>query len=149
MDNGKKGNKMSTNSSPQRQTSNNCCVWLLLIWKFSSCSIDISGYNTEVFTKECNLSCRLAHYLYSHHWANESTSIAYIKNIIIPYITKERARLDLSSNHSALVLFDVFKGQCTPEVLKLLEDNHILYVTIPNNCTDKLQPLDLSVNKTS
>ena len=32
-------------------------------------------------------------------------------------------------------------------MLKLLEDNHILYVTIPNNCTDKLQPLDLSVNK--
>ena len=83
----------------------------------------------------------------ANHWANESTSIAYIKNIIIPYVTKERAWLDLSTNHSALVLFDVFKGRYTPEVLKLLEDNHILYVTIPNNCTDKLQPLDLSVNK--
>ena len=83
----------------------------------------------------------------ANHWANESTSIAYIKNIIIPYVKKERVRLDLSADHSALVLFDVFKGQCTSEVLKLLEDNHILYVTIPNNCTDKLQPLDLSVNK--
>ena len=83
----------------------------------------------------------------ANHWANESTSIAYISNIIIPYVTEERARLGLTSNHSALVLFDVFKGQCTAEVLKLLKDNHILYVTIPNYCTDKLQPLDLSVNK--
>ena len=70
----------------------------------------------------------------ANHWANES-------------VTKERAQLELSANHKALVLFDVFKGQCTSEVLKLLEDNHILYVTIPNNCTDRLQPLDLSVNK--
>jgi len=50
-------------------------------------------------------------------------------------------------DYMALVLFDVFKGQCTPRVLKLLEDNHILYVTISNNSMDRLQPLDLSVNK--
>ena len=31
----------------------------------------------------------------------------------------------------------------------LLEDNRIFYVTVPNNCTDILQPLDLSVNKPS
>ena len=29
----------------------------------------------------------------------------------------------------------------------MLEDNTILYVLIPPNCTDKFQPLDLSVNK--
>ena len=32
-------------------------------------------------------------------------------------------------------------------VLKKLEDNNILYIIVPNNCTDRLQPLDLSVNK--
>ena len=35
----------------------------------------------------------------------------------------------------------------TAQVLKLLDDNHILYITVPNNCTDRLQPLDVSVNK--
>jgi len=55
--------------------------------------------------------------------------------------------LGLSNDHSALVLFDVFKGQCTSDVLKLLKDNNILYVTVPGNCTGRLQPLDLSVNK--
>ena len=32
-------------------------------------------------------------------------------------------------------------------MLQLLADNHILHVTVPNNCTDRLQPLDLSINK--
>ena len=82
----------------------------------------------------------------ANHWANDTT-IAYIENIIIPYVKKERETLGLSDDHSALVVFDVFKGQCTSKVLKLLEDNNILYVTVPSNCTDWLQPIDLSVNK--
>ncbi len=39
------------------------------------------------------------------------------------------------------------KDNVPTEVLKLLEDNCILYITVPNNCTDQLQPLDLSFNK--
>ena len=73
--------------------------------------------------------------------------MAYIENIIIPFVQNERTLLGLSNDHCVLVLFDVFKGQCTSKVLKKLEDNNILYVTVPNNCTDRLQPLDLSVNK--
>lgn len=42
---------------------------------------------------------------------------------------------------------DVFKGQCTAKVLELLEANNILFVTVPSNCTDRLQPFGLSVNK--
>ena len=67
--------------------------------------------------------------------------------MIIPYVKKERETLKLSDSHCALALFDVFKGQCTAKVLELLEENNILFVTVPNNCTDRLQPLDLSVNK--
>ena len=71
----------------------------------------------------------------------------FISWIIVPYITEKRKQLWISSNHPALVIFDVFKGQCTEEVCKLLEDSNILYTLVPANCTDKLQPLDLSVNK--
>ena len=82
-----------------------------------------------------------------NHWANEDTTIDYVIKIIIPYVNKTRENLNLDLRHSALVIFDVFKGQCTKAVLQLLADNHILHVTVPNNCTDRLQPLDLSINK--
>ncbi len=62
-------------------------------------------------------------------------------------MTKTRSKLNLASDHPALVLFDVFKGNLVDNVRRLLEESCILYVVIPANCTDKLQPLDLSVNK--
>ena len=73
--------------------------------------------------------------------------VDYVNLIIIPYIVETRKALKLSEDHPALVLFDVFKGQCTEEVLQLLLDSNILYIFIPANSTDKLQPLDFSVNK--
>ena len=81
-----------------------------------------------------------------NHWSNESTTIDYLQNIIIPYVERTRKNLELDGKHPALAIFDVFKGQCTSDVLQILKDN-ILYVTVPNNCNDRLQPLDLSVNK--
>lgn len=83
----------------------------------------------------------------ANHWSNTSTMLDFISFIIVPYVTEKRKQLGLSSNHPALVIFDVFKGQCTEEVCKLLGDNNILYTLVPANCTDQLQPLDLSVNK--
>lgn len=73
--------------------------------------------------------------------------IDYFNIIILPYIKKKRLDLNLSVNYPALVLFDVFRGQCTDSFLNLLRMNHILYIFIPPNCTDKLQPLDLTINK--
>ena len=46
-----------------------------------------------------------------------------------------------------LVIFDRFKAQCTATVLGVLEENDILVALVPANCTDRLQPLDVSVNK--
>ena len=46
------------------------------------------------------------------------------------------------------MLFDVFKGQTTKRIYQLLEANNMYMISVPTNCTDKLQPMDLSVNKT-
>ena len=46
-----------------------------------------------------------------------------------------------------MAIFDVFRGQTVDEVYELLEENHTSVVLVPSNCIDKLQPLDLSVNK--
>ena len=84
-----------------------------------------------------------------NHWANEITTKDYIEKILNPYLIHKRAKLNLASNQHALCIFDNFKGQLTDEVLKLLEDSHIDIVFVPPNCTDMLQPLDLSVNKSA
>ena len=51
------------------------------------------------------------------------------------------------SFHPALVIFDNFSAQTTETIVQLLEDNHVRIAMIPPNCTDQLQPLDVSVNK--
>jgi len=46
----------------------------------------------------------------------------------------------------ALVIFDVFRGQITDDVLKKFKENRIFTVFVPANMTNLLQPLDLTVN---
>ena len=60
---------------------------------------------------------------------------------------KKRRVKALYTSYPALVLFDNFKGQCTDSLLQILTKNNIDYIFIPPNCTDRLQPLDVSVNK--
>ena len=59
----------------------------------------------------------------------------------------KRAALQLSKSHPALAIFDCFRGQTTPEFLSLLEEHNIVCVQVPANCTNRLQPLDVSINK--
>jgi len=62
-----------------------------------------------------------------NHWANEITTMAYLRKVIIPYAKEGRERLKLDDSHCALALFDVFKGQYTAKVLEL---HNILFVKI-------------------
>jgi len=88
------------------------------------------------------------HLTYSeNHWSNEHTMMGYLHNILIPYVKVTRLNLKLSPSHPCLVIFDSFKGQTTQEFLDTLERNDILVVEVQPNCTDRLQPLDLAVNK--
>ena len=83
----------------------------------------------------------------SNHWCNEETMMAYIESVIVPYMTQKRRQLGLDLKHSGLVILDEFKGQTTSRVLNLLQSNDLMYVIVPPNCTDQLQPLDVSVNR--
>ena len=73
----------------------------------------------------------------------------YITKIILPYLAETKRKLKRPPSHPALLLFDNFKGQCTEKLLKLLDSKIINVVLISPNCTDRLQLLDLSVNKTA
>lgn len=80
-------------------------------------------------------------------WSNEATILEHIEKIINPYIIKKREELNLDLEFPALVLFYHFTGQITQVILERLEKYHIMYVLIPNTCTDQLHPMDLSINK--
>ena len=83
----------------------------------------------------------------ANHWSNEEKMKEYVTKIIIPYVECKRKELKLSENHPALAIFDVFRGQQTDQVSSLLEDNNIYIFNVPPNCTNRLQSMDLSVNK--
>ena len=83
----------------------------------------------------------------ANHWCNESTMVDYVNMIILPYVNNKRKELSLDQTYPALVIFDEFNGQTTDTIFDLLATNNIYYVIVPPNCTDKLQPLDVSVNK--
>ena len=93
------------------------------------------------FPREWNVTCT------PNHWSNEQSMKTYLTDVLLPYVTKKRNELKLPENHRALVIFDHFKGQVTASIFCLLEENNISFVLVPANCTDRLQPLDISVNK--
>ena len=83
-----------------------------------------------------------------NHWSNEETMKRYIEKIIVPFVSNKRRDLKLTEeDDTALAIFDSFKGQTTPAIYSLLESHKIRVVQVPANCTDKLQPLDISLNK--
>ena len=65
----------------------------------------------------------------------------------MPFIEAKRKELKLQPDHPALVIYDEFKGQLTDSVHSLLDRNKIYVVKVPPNCTDWLQPMGLSVNR--
>ena len=83
----------------------------------------------------------------SNHWCNEETMIAYIQSVIVPYMTQKRRQLGLDLKQNGLVVLDEFKGQTTSRVLNLLQSHDLMYVIIPPNCTDRLQPLNVNINR--
>ena len=88
------------------------------------------------------------HVTYSkNHYSNEYTMKGYIHKIILLYITKKRLDVKLSPDYPALILVDNFKAQCTLSLLQTLDDNNVIVLLITPNCTNKLEPLDISVNK--
>ena len=70
----------------------------------------------------------------------------HLESVLVPYIKQQRRELSFAEDHPALVIFDRFKGQCTSNILSIVDIHNICLVIVPANCTDRLQPLDVSVN---
>ena len=79
--------------------------------------------------------------------ARVPTMKRYIDKIILPFITKKRQEMKLDLMSPAAAIFDNFRGQTTNDILSHLRSHAIVPILLPANCTDKLQPLDIAVNK--
>ena len=77
------------------------------------------------------------------HYSNEEESIKVLNDIIIPYVAKEREKLGLNEVQTTLLIMNVFKGQMTDPVLKVLSNNNILLQNVPANFIYLFQPLDV------
>jgi len=73
--------------------------------------------------------------------------LAYLVNIILPYIFYIFNLFGLSTDQPTLFLFDVFKAQLNTTFLQAFCLYNIFYILISNGCIDLLQLMDFSVNK--
>ena len=67
----------------------------------------------------------------------------YIEHIIVPYVNS--TQLQLISQHQVHV-FLMSSGASEPKALWIYQKRIILDINIPADCTDCLQPMDLSIN---
>ena len=92
------------------------------------------------FPNGFSLSAKLKHY------SNQTESLKFLKEIILPYVKTTRERLELETQ-PALLIYDFFRGQTTDKFLDVLKENNFLSTKIPPNLTHVFQPHDLTVNK--
>ena len=71
--------------------------------------------------------------------------IQYVNNIFVPYV--EQIRELFNEDKPAVVIMDNFKGHITEAMMELIEWHRIHTCLIPANVTDRLQPMDILVNK--
>ena len=50
-----------------------------------------------------------------NHWANGSTLIEYLQNIVTSFVDEIKDELDLPVRQKALAIFDCFRGQITED----------------------------------
>ena len=82
-----------------------------------------------------------------NHWSNTEKSVEFFKEIIFPYLEDTKRSKNYPLEQQALIIMDTFIGQDNDTLKKLCTENNCDVVIVPHNLTNKLQPLDLSVNK--
>ena len=81
-----------------------------------------------------------------NHWSNEDKVIEHLESIIFSFAKSKRAELDLVEKEKYMLIFDVFKGQCTQRVFHLINENHFVTAFVPANLTHVFQLLDWAIN---
>ena len=81
------------------------------------------------------------------HWSNTEKSIELFEKVIFPYLKQEKASLKYPKEQMSLIIMDTFKGEDNDVILDLCEKHMCQVVVVPNNLSNKFQPLDIAINK--
>ena len=81
--------------------------------------------NDVIITKQANA------------WMDYTLMMNWICKVLLKY----------TEGRHALLVFDTFKGHLKEEVFAKLTENNISYVVIPSGHSNKIQPLDVCLNK--
>ena len=80
------------------------------------------------------------------HFSKTDELSKFLKEVIKPYVIKQRHILKLSANQKALIIIDAFTRQMTTPVLNAIKEATIFIADIPANLTNFFRPLNLMVN---
>lgn len=51
-----------------------------------------------------------------NHWSNDEKVIEHLESVIFPFAEFKRTELGLEEEQKCLLVYDVFRGQCTQKV---------------------------------
>ena len=112
------------------------CVLWYNVWRVRISTGYLPGQNPS-------LSTFVRIFKAPYHWLNKDKMSEYIELIFVSYVNSKHRELKLPlSDQPALVLLHISKSQQAQSIINLLEENNMLVVNIPVNCTDRLQPVD-------
>ena len=61
-----------------------------------------------------------------NYWRNEDNVIEHLESIIFPFAKSKRAKLDLEEEQKFMLIFNVFKAQCTQLFFDLIDKTIVL-----------------------
>lgn len=84
-----------------------------------------------------------------NHWSNLECMKSLVQKIVVPYAKRTIERLGLPANQKIIWIIDAWSVHKSVAFRDYMHTNHpyILLLFIPPNCTSKLQPQDVSVQK--
>lgn len=84
-----------------------------------------------------------------NHWSNLNAQKQLTNHIIAPYVAKKKEELGLPQSQKALWLIDCWPVHISEDYRNWMKEQHplIIVLFIPPNCTSRLQPQDVVVQK--
>ena len=81
-----------------------------------------------------------------NHWSNLEKCEGLFKVIIFPYLSAKKKELGYQKDQRSLIIMDTFIAQENEEMKQLCAKNNCELVIVPRNLTNRIQPLNITIN---